>query len=51
MFNLMSGVAMLLASVLAGWLWEHQGAAATFYTGAAFAALTLAGLLWRMRRG
>ena len=51
MFNLMSGVAMLLASVLAGWLWEHQGAAATFYTGAAFAALTLAGLLWRVRRG
>ena len=51
MFNLMSGVAMLLASVLAGWLWEHQGAAATFYTGAAFAALTLAGLLWRIRRG
>lgn len=51
MFNLMSGVAMLIASVLAGWLWEHQGAGATFFTGAAFAALTLAGLLWRLRRG
>lgn len=50
-FNLMSGVAMLVASVLAGWLWERLGAAATFYTGALFALLALAGLAWRAQRG
>lgn len=35
-FNLMSGVAMLIASVVAGWLWDLLGAAITFYAGAAF---------------
>ncbi|MNO77095.1 multidrug resistance protein D [compost metagenome] len=40
-FNLVSGVAMLLASVLAGWLWQSFGASATFLVGAAFAALAL----------
>lgn len=35
-FNLVSGVAMLFASVVAGQLWQHFGAAATFYAGAAF---------------
>ena len=44
-FNLVSGVAMLLASVLAGLLWDGLGAAFTFYAGAAFCALALAGLL------
>jgi MFS family permease len=43
-FNLVSGVAMLLASALAGLLWDQFGAAFTFYAGAAFCALTLAGL-------
>jgi len=33
-FNLMSGLAMLLASVLAGLLWDSLGAAFTFYAGA-----------------
>ena len=41
-FNLASGVAMLVASVLAGLLWDSLGAAATFYAGAAFSILTLA---------
>ena len=39
LFNLMSGVALLLASLLAGLLWDQFGAAATFLTGAGFAAL------------
>jgi MFS family permease len=46
-FNLMSGVAMLVASALAGLLWDGWGAAATFYAGAAFCVLALLGLTWR----
>lgn len=37
-FNLLSGLALLLASGVAGWLWDSFGAAFTFYGGAAFAA-------------
>ncbi len=33
-FNLVSGVAMLVASTLAGWLWQVHGPATTFYAGA-----------------
>ena len=40
-FNLVSGVAMLIASVLAGLLWDQFGAATTFYAGAAFSVLAL----------
>jgi MFS family permease len=40
-FNLVSGMALLVASVLAGLLWDRLGAATTFYAGAAFAAVTL----------
>jgi len=36
-FNLASGVAMLLASAIAGALWHYVGPAATFWTGAALA--------------
>jgi MFS family permease len=43
-FNLASGAVLLMASVLAGELWDHFGSAATFYAGALFAALALAGL-------
>lgn len=46
-FNLMSGIAMLVASVLAGLLWDSLGAAFTFYAGAAFCVLAGLGLLWR----
>ena len=44
-FHLVSGVAMLLASVIAGVLWDAYGPAGTFYAGAAFTALALLGLL------
>jgi len=44
-FNLISGVSLLLASVVAGTLWETFGAAATFIAGAAFATLALVGLV------
>ncbi len=46
-FNLMSGLAMLVASVLAGLLWDRLGAAFTFYAGAAFCVVAAFGLLWR----
>lgn len=39
LFNLACGAAALLASALAGALWQTWGAAATFYGGAALAAL------------
>jgi MFS family permease len=44
-FHLASGAALLLASVLAGALWEAVGPRATFAASAAFAALTGLGLL------
>lgn len=40
-FNLASGCAMLIASPLAGLLWDHLGAASTFLTGAGFSVLAL----------
>jgi MFS family permease len=49
LFNLVSGVAMLLASAAAGLLWDQVGAAATFYAGAGICGLTLLGLLLRPR--
>lgn len=45
-FNLISGLAMLIASVLAGLLWDHFGASFTFYVGAAFCVVALIGLAW-----
>ncbi|WP_439924530.1 MFS transporter [Nitrobacter sp. JJSN] len=44
MFNLMIGVALLVASVVAGALWDITGPQGTFLAGAAFTVLTLAGL-------
>jgi len=41
-FNLVGGIAMLIASVLAGFLWDTFGASTTFYTGALFCGLALA---------
>jgi MFS family permease len=49
-FNLVSGGALLLASVLAGALWTAFGAPATFLTGAAFAMLAVLGLLFYRRK-
>jgi MFS family permease len=48
-FNLASGLALLLASGLAGWLWDRIGSGATFGAGAAIAAIALAALLLRPR--
>lgn len=47
-FNLLSGGALLIASVVAGLLWDSFGAPATFLTGAGFSAVAI-GLL--LRRG
>ena len=47
-FNLMSGLAMLLASTLAGVLWDQLGAPVTFVAGAVFSLAALL-LLWRWR--
>lgn len=44
-FNLVSGVALLLASVIAGVLWNALGPSATFLAGAALSTLAGAGLL------
>ena len=40
-FNLISGVALLIASVLAGWIWDRFGAPWTFGVGAGFCVLVL----------
>lgn len=45
-FHFVGGVAALLASVLAGALWQWCGPSFTFVVGAMFSAVTLAGLLW-----
>ncbi len=44
-FNLVSGGALLVASVIAGILWSAFGASATFLVGAAFATVAAVGLL------
>ncbi len=45
LFGLITGLAALIASVLAGLLWDRIGAGATFLTGAAFAATALIAFL------
>jgi MFS family permease len=47
-FNLVSGLALLLASVIAGVLWQSVGPQWTFVAGASFAALSCAGLVVAM---
>ena len=49
-FNLVSGVALLVSSVIAGLLWDRLGASWTFYAGAGFSLLALLGLCWRAGR-
>jgi MFS family permease len=44
-FNLMSGVALLIASAVAGLLWDRFGASVTFLAGAAFCLVSLLALL------
>jgi len=43
--NLVSGIAMLIASFLASWLWDHYGPQATFYAGAGFTTVALIGFM------
>jgi len=50
LFNLVTGVALLGASGLAGLLWQYTGPQTTFLAGAIFAALALLGLLAVRRR-
>ena len=45
-FNLASGIAILVSSVLAGWLWDRLGASFTFLAGAGFCVLAIVVLLW-----
>ncbi len=45
-FHLVGGVAALVASLLAGVLWETSGPPTTFFAGAVFSAVALAGLWW-----
>ena len=48
-FNLLSGLAMLVASGLAGWLWQSFGASTTFLAGIGFAGVALLLMLLRPR--
>lgn len=50
-FNLISGLALLLASVIAGALWALGGPSATFLAGAGFTLMALLGLAMLVRRG
>ena len=45
-FNLVSGVALLVASVLAGLLWDRSGPSGTFAAGAIFSLLSLVGFAY-----
>jgi hypothetical protein len=49
MLNLMTGVAILFASIIAGVLWDAGGPALTFLTGSALAVGALVGL-WPLSR-
>jgi MFS family permease len=49
-FNLLSGFALLLSSVLAGLLWDRFGAAYTFYAGILFCLLALLAIVMASAR-
>jgi MFS family permease len=49
-FNLVSGLAMLVASALAGLLWDSFGASFTFVAGAGFGTLALLAIVLRAAR-
>ncbi|WP_446809486.1 MFS transporter [Methylomonas sp. 2BW1-5-20] len=50
-FNLVGGIAMLFASILAGLLWDNYGAEFTFFAGAGFCVIALFILLTHHRCG
>jgi MFS family permease len=47
-FNLVSGIVMLIASAVAGLLWDQLGSSFTFYASAAFCAIALLALIKRI---
>ncbi len=47
LFNVVIGIALLIASVIAGGLWDWAGPQATFVAGAGFAGVALVGFLMR----
>jgi len=53
-FHLVTGITLLVASLIAGILWDLLGPSATFFAGAAFAAIGLFGfagiILWQRKR-
>lgn len=49
-FHFVTGIAVLLASLIAGVLWQAIGPAATFFGGATFTAIGLAGMLMFLGR-
>ena len=49
-FHMVTGLALLAASVIAGFLWDQFGPPATFFAGMAFAGVALVGLLVVRRR-
>lgn len=50
LFNLVTGLVMLAASIIAGALWDAAGPGGTFLAGAIFGALTIIGFLLIRRR-
>ena len=50
-FNLLGGLAMLVASVLAGLLWDSLGPSFTFHAGAVFCGVALTAIALRRRPG
>jgi MFS family permease len=48
-FHLVSGLAMLAASVMAGWLWQSFGPSATFFAGAGLSVVAVAGFAGILR--
>lgn len=44
-YNFATGISLLIASVIAGWLWDIAGPKATFAAGGIFASVTFAGII------
>ena len=51
LFNLVTGAALLVASVLAGWLWYDFGPTATFSAGAVFSGLAILVIAFGIKAG
>jgi hypothetical protein len=49
MFNLVTGAVLLIASILAGWLWDAFGPTATFFAGAVFSGFAALIMAIRMK--